>query len=81
MVEPIIVHRKSLILSCACTMIEAGLVPPEYSQTAIEHLEQCSPPELIATLLGAHQAREEIIREFGGCLHFSIFDMRDIWSN
>jgi len=81
MVETIILHRKSLILSCACVMVEAGLIPPEYSQRAIEDLEESNPHTLIIILLQAHQAREEIIREFGHCLSFSVFDMRDIWSN
>ena len=81
MVESIVIHRKSLILSCACVMVEAGLIPREYSQGAIEYLEESDLHNLIIILLQAHQAREEIIREFGYCLSFSIFDMRDIWSN
>jgi len=81
MVESVVLHRKSLILSCACTMVEAGIIPPEISQRAIEYLEEAEPHELIVTLLVAHQAREEIIQQFGHCLSFSVFDMRDIWSN
>lgn len=81
MVESMILHRKPLILSCACNMVEAGLIEPEASQRAIEQLELYDPHDLIVTLLTTHLAREKIIQEFGHCLSFPIFDMRDIWSN
>ena len=81
MVESMILHRKPIILSCACNMVEAGLIEPEASQRAIEQLELYDSHNLIVTLLTTHLAKEKITREFGHCLNFPVFDMRDIWSN